>query len=113
VITGTAVTMAPVDKIRRMRVALPEVELHRHDRYQELVARAVELGPIPTAVVHPCDRAALEGAVRAAEARLIVPVLVGPQATIRTLASSLGLDVATYEIVDTENSLLWPPRPSP
>jgi phosphotransacetylase len=87
-----------------MRVALPDVQLRRHDRYQELVARAAELGAIPTAVVYPCDRAALEGAVRAAEARLIVPVLVGPQATIRTLAASLGLDVAAFEIVDAENS---------
>src|SRR5208337_1623280 len=33
VITGTAVTMAPTEKIRRPRVALPEVEILRHDRY--------------------------------------------------------------------------------
>lgn len=33
VITGTAVTMAPTEKIRRPRVTLPEVQLRRHDKY--------------------------------------------------------------------------------
>ena len=56
VITGTAVTMAPADKIRRPRVVLPEVQLLRHDRYAEFVTRCAKLGAIPTAVVHPCDR---------------------------------------------------------
>src|SRR5208337_1796322 len=39
VISGTAVTMAPTEKIRRPRVPLPEVQLRRHDRYQELISR--------------------------------------------------------------------------
>ncbi len=104
VITGTAVTMAPAEKIRRPRSELPEIQLRRHDRYQELIARCAELEPIPTAVVHPCDRAALEGAARAAEARLICPLLVGPEAKIRSVASSEGIDIAAYEIVDAEHS---------
>jgi phosphate acetyltransferase len=104
VIAGTAVTIAPTEKIRRPRVALPEVQLRRHDKYQQLVARCAELEPIPTAVVHPCDRVSLEGAMRAAEARLIVPVLVGPEAKIRAVASTERLDIAGYEIVDAEHS---------
>ncbi|HVM80502.1 MAG TPA: bifunctional enoyl-CoA hydratase/phosphate acetyltransferase [Stellaceae bacterium] len=104
VITGTAVTMAPTEKIRRLRVALPEVQLQRHDKYQQLIARCAELESIPTAVAHPCDPEALEGAVRAAEARLIAPILVGPQAQIRALASSLGFGIDKYEIVDAEHS---------
>jgi phosphotransacetylase len=104
VITGTAVTIAPTEKIRRPRVALPEVQVRRHDKYQRLLDRCAELEPIATAVVHPCDRMSLEGAVRAAEARLIVPILVGPQAKIRSVASSGNIDVARYEIVDTEHS---------
>jgi len=104
VITGTAVTMAPTEKIRRPRVTLPEVELRRHDKYQQLIARCAELEPVPTAVAHPCDQEALEGAIRAAEARLISPILVGPGAQIRSLASSLGLGIDKYEIVDAEHS---------
>jgi phosphate acetyltransferase len=104
VITGTAITMAPTEKIRRPRVALPEVQLRRHDRYEQLIARCAGLDPIPTAIVHPCDRASLEGAVRAAAARLITPLLVGPEAKIRSVASSQGIDIAAYEIVGTEHS---------
>jgi phosphotransacetylase/acyl dehydratase len=104
VVTGTAVTMAPAEKIRRPRVALPALQLRRHDRYQQLVSLCASLEPIPTAVVHPCDQTSLEGAVRAAEARLIVPVLVGPEAKIRSVAQSQGLDITPYEIVSTEHS---------
>lgn len=104
VITGTAVVIAPTEKVRRPRIALPEVQLRRHDKYQELITRCAELEPIPTAVVHPCDRASLEGAIRAAEAHLISPVLVGPEAKIRSVASAEGIDIARYEIVGTEHS---------
>jgi phosphotransacetylase/acyl dehydratase len=104
VINGTAITMAPTEKIRRARTALPELMLRRHDHYQELIARCAGLEPIPTAVVHPCDSVALESAVRAAEARLITPILVGPGAQIRALATSLGMDIASFEIVEAEHS---------
>jgi phosphotransacetylase/acyl dehydratase len=104
VITGTAVTIAPTEKIRRPRVPLPEVQLRRHDRYQELIARCAELEPIPTGIVHPCDWPALEGAIRAAEARLITPILVGPEPQIRSVAASQGINIDKYELVGTENS---------
>jgi len=104
VITGSATTIAPIEKIRRPRAALPEVQLRRHDRYEQLIARCAALEPIRTAVVHPCDQSSLEGAVRAAEARLIVPLLVGPETKIRSVASSHGIDIAGYEIVAVEHS---------
>jgi phosphate acetyltransferase len=104
VITGTAVTMAPTEKIRRRRVTLPEVQLRRHDKYQQFISRCAELGPVPTAVVHPCDRAALEGAIRAAEAHFILPILVGPKTKIRSVAAAERIDIAGYEIVDSEHS---------
>jgi phosphate acetyltransferase len=104
VITGTAVTMAPTEKIHRPRVTLPEVQLRRHDNYQQFISRCAELGPIPTAVVHPCDRASLEGAIRAAEGHLILPILVGPETKIRSVAAAERIDIARYEIVDSEHS---------
>ena len=104
VITGTAVTLAPTEKIRRARVTLPEVQLRRHDKYQQFVDRCAKLGAVPTAVVHPCDRTSLEGAIQAAEAHLISPVLVGPEARIRSVAAAERIDIARYEIVDSEHS---------
>jgi phosphate acetyltransferase len=104
VITGTTVTMAPTEKIRRPRVTLPEVQLRRHDKYQQFISRCAELGPIPTAVVHPCDRSSLEAAIRAAEEHFILPILVGPETKIRSVAAAERIDVARYEIVDSEHS---------
>jgi phosphate acetyltransferase len=54
--------------------------------------------------VHPCDRPSLEGVVRAAEAQLIIPILVGPEAGIRSVAASHGFDIGAYEIVGAEHS---------
>jgi len=68
------------------------------------MARCAKLEPIPTAIVHPCDEVSLKGAVRAAEARLISPVLVGPEAQIRSVASSHGMNIAPFEIIGTERS---------
>jgi len=104
VIRGTATVMAPAEKIRRPRIPLPEVQLRRHDKYKQLIARCAELEPIPTAVVHPCDRAALEGAIGGAEARLILPILVGPEAKIRSVAVSEGIDIKSHQIIDAEHS---------
>jgi phosphate acetyltransferase len=104
VMSGTATTRAPTEKIRRPRTELPEVQLRRHDRYQELIDRCAGLEPLPTAVVHPCDEVSLAGAVRAAQARLIKPVLIGPEAKIRSLAAAEGIDLSAYEIVGAEHS---------
>src|SRR5437762_814930 len=38
----------------------------RHAKYRQLIAHCQTLAPMPTAVVHPCDRNSLEGAVEAA-----------------------------------------------
>jgi phosphate acetyltransferase len=75
-----------------------------HAKLAALVARCAALPPLPTAVVHPCDVPSLEGALRAAEAGLIAPVLVGPLARIRATAAGARLDLAAWSIVDTPHS---------
>jgi phosphotransacetylase len=60
-----------------------------------------ELEPIRTAVVDPRDYASLEGAIHASEARLINPVLVGPEKDIQSVAASASLDITGWEIIDT------------
>ena len=71
---------------------------------QILLGRCRALPPLPTAIVHPCDAASLEGAVLAARQGLIRPILVGPEARIRAAAEKAGLDLAGVEIVATPHS---------
>ena len=57
-----------------------------------------------TAVAHPCDESSLTAAVEAAEADLIRPVLVGPEAKVRAVAGQFGLDIRPYPLVDAPHS---------
>jgi phosphotransacetylase len=68
-------------------------------RLEGLIERCEGLKPMLTGVVHPCSADALAGAVEAAEAGLIVPVLFGPEAQIRQIADHARLDIAKYRIV--------------
>ena len=76
----------------------------RHDKYERLIALTRENPAIPTAVAHPCDESSLRGAVEAAEAGIIVPILVGPAEKIRAVAEKAGLNIAPYEIVEAPHS---------
>jgi len=106
VITGTAVVLAPAQKIRRERQILPTVRLlDSYARYyRKLIERTRSLEPLRTAVVHPCDKVSLMGAIGAAEAGLIVPILVGPESRIRAVAEAEGVDLSPCTIVSTEHS---------
>jgi phosphate acetyltransferase len=86
---------------------------HRGDRpfaappptkYERLVARAKEVPAARTIVVHPCDETSLRGPVEAAEAGLIVPILVGPAARIQAVAREHGLKIDSFEIIDAAHS---------
>jgi phosphate acetyltransferase len=79
-------------------------EHDRHDKYERLLAATHGFSPLSTAVAHPCDESSLRGALDAAEARLIVPILVGPKAKIAAVAQKFGLDITGLEIVDTPHS---------
>jgi phosphotransacetylase len=76
----------------------------RHDKYERLIALTRENPAILTAVAHPCDDSSLRGAIEAAEAGLIVPILVGPAGKIRAVAEKSGLDITPYEIIDASHS---------
>jgi phosphate acetyltransferase len=76
-----------------------------HAKYERLIARAKEVPPATTVVVHPCDESSLRGTVEAAEAGLIVPTLVGPTKKIGAVAREHGLDIRRYEIVDVAHSM--------
>jgi phosphate acetyltransferase len=76
----------------------------KHAKYGRLIEFCKTLAPTPTAVVHPCDQASLEGAIEAARLGLIAPILVGPRERIEALAASLGTDLAGVQIVDAPHS---------
>lgn len=100
VISGTAYVRAPESKIRRRRMVLPDVRVARHNGLDAVVARARTGPALATAVLFPVDAAALSATVAAAQAGLIVPVLIGPAARIRDVAKSATLDIAAYPLLD-------------
>ena len=105
VVLGTAEVLAPAEKIRTRRVDLPGVTISDKDsRLQALIARAKGLPAIDMAVVHPCDIESLKGALMSAEAGLIDPILIGPEAKIRAIASESGLDLKQHRIVNVKHS---------
>lgn len=73
-------------------------------KYERLLARCEGLSPVPTAVAHPCEATALEGAVEAAQKGLIAPLLVGPATKIAEIAASSGIDLSNLQIVDAPHS---------
>jgi phosphate acetyltransferase len=79
-------------------------QLQRHEKYERLIAATKGLPALPTAVAHPCDESSLRGALEAAKANIITPILVGPRERIRGTAKSLDLDIEGIDIVDAPQS---------
>ena len=105
VISGSAQVIAPTEKVKRPRAVLPEVRLFDPGaRLRELTARAKGLVPLRMGVVHPVDGNSLRGAIDAAQEGLITPVLIGPEAKIRSAAAAEKIDLSPYELVATEHS---------
>ena len=73
-------------------------------KYERLIARAKQVPAATTIVVHPCDETSLRGPIEAAQAGIIVPVLVGPAAKISAVAREHRLDISRFEIVDAPHS---------
>jgi phosphate acetyltransferase len=95
VIDGVADVIAPPEKIKRAAVELPEIHLEEPGyRHRQLIAQAASHAPIRTAVVYPVDQVSLAGAVEAAKAKLIVPLLIGPPNAIADAAKTANIDLA-------------------
>jgi phosphate acetyltransferase len=59
---------------------------------------------VPTILAYPCDESSLRGATEAADAGIIVPILVGPAAKIAAVAREHGLDIGRFRIVDAPDA---------
>jgi phosphate acetyltransferase len=75
-----------------------------HSKYDRLIAIAKGVPPVATLVAHPCDETSLRGAVEAAQAGLIKPILVGPKHKIEAVAREHHIDIGPYQIVDVPHS---------
>jgi phosphotransacetylase len=73
-------------------------------RYQGMIVRATSKPAVNTAVVWPCDEVSLGGAIQAYNDKLIVPVLVGSEAKIRSVADALKIDLTDIRIIDVSDS---------
>ncbi|MEP7208147.1 MAG: bifunctional enoyl-CoA hydratase/phosphate acetyltransferase [Casimicrobiaceae bacterium] len=103
-VEGVATIAAPERRIAYSDLATPAVVLRRNDGFARLLQRCEGLLPVRCAVVHPCDRDSLRGAVEAAKRGLIVPIMVGPEAKIRAAATDAGIDLADYRLEFTPHS---------
>lgn len=102
---GEAVVVAPTVKVRREKIQAPRIQLFDPDsRLKALLALGAHLEPVSCGIVHPCEEGALQGAIESAEAGLIRPVLIGPEARIRSIAEEHHLDIKDFEIVNTPHS---------
>ena len=106
VLEGEALVLAPSKKISWDAQPLPEIQIktpdHNYDQW--LLNKTTGLKPLRVAVVHPVDIYSLVGAVEAAKAGIIEPVLVGPEDKIRKVAEDAHIDLDSYEIVSTPHS---------
>jgi len=97
IFNGTAQVTAPVKKLRWSTMPVPQVIVSNpYRRYHEMIAR--------TAIVWPCDEVSLGGAMQAFKDKLIIPVLVGSEEKIRSVAKTLEIDLGETLIVDVADS---------
>jgi len=105
VLSGSVRVLAPPEKVRRPRASLPEIHVHEHGVwYRHLLDQTSGVAPIRMGVVHPVDSNALLGAIEAAQADLIIPVLIGPADRIQAVALAQDVDISAYRLVPTEHS---------
>jgi phosphate acetyltransferase len=104
VVEGLATVLAPTEKIKVARTALPIVDIQHHDRFLATIEACRSLAPIRTAVVHPVQANVLEAVNDSVKAGLIIPILIGPLARIESAALEAGIDLSQWETIDTEHS---------
>ncbi|WP_319411890.1 bifunctional enoyl-CoA hydratase/phosphate acetyltransferase [uncultured Cohaesibacter sp.] len=102
-VKGSADVMPPQRRGDQPGRILPQFLSVAHDQLASLQAQCGALDPLPTAVIYPCDRIALESACEGARLGLIKPVLVGPQDVITAIARENDLDIGAFRLVDARH----------
>ncbi|MGB3450831.1 MAG: bifunctional enoyl-CoA hydratase/phosphate acetyltransferase [Giesbergeria sp.] len=105
VLHGMAQVIAPTQKVRLPKPQAPQIQLFDPQaRFQDLLALGQGLSAERCAVVHPCDTDSLRGAIDAAQYGLIIPVFIGPQARLRSVAEAADIDLNGIEIINVPHS---------
>lgn len=106
VIEGEALVKAPPEKISWKATPLPEIRMNASDDgfAERLLGKACKQKPLKVAVVHPVDIHSLAGAIEAAHAGVIEPILVGPESKIRKTAEDAHIDLDSYVLFSTQHS---------
>jgi phosphate acetyltransferase len=73
-------------------------------KYEHLIARAKQVSPAQTIVVHPCDETSLRGAVEAADLGIIKTILVGPAVKINKVAKEHRIEIGGFQVIDAPHS---------
>ncbi|SFA58054.1 phosphate butyryltransferase [Paracoccus halophilus] len=102
---GEAVLQAPQRKFDRDGIEVPGLLVERHRHFDMLLEQARPLPAIPTAVICPDEPNSLGGALKAMEAGIITPILIGDAAAIRGAAETLGRALDGVEIIDIKGDL--------
>jgi phosphate acetyltransferase len=103
-VAGTVTVEAPTSRLVYDNIKPPEFELRWGDAFAQLIKGCQGCEPIPCAIVHPCDKDSLMGAIEAARRGFIIPVLVGPEDKIRKAAEEAQIDLGPYRIVTSAYS---------
>src|SRR5580700_11171091 len=70
--------------------------------FHQFIERCKDLPAVTSAVVWPMTDVALRGTVEAADANLILPTLIGPEAGMKALAKKIGVDISAFPILNAE-----------
>lgn len=104
VIEGLATVLAPTKKIRVAKADLPHIEIHNHDRFKAIIESCKDMKPIRTAIVHPVKANVIRAVYDSVKANLIIPVLIGPKAKIKSGAKEAQIDISKWELIETAHS---------
>jgi len=104
VLSGTMEVSVLTQKFSVQRMEEPTISVQEHDSYEAILKACKRLPAVVTAVAHPCDESSLRALMDAAEAGLILPILVGPAERIRKVAREFGFDISRFRIENTPHS---------
>ncbi|WP_081423756.1 bifunctional enoyl-CoA hydratase/phosphate acetyltransferase [Celeribacter ethanolicus] len=99
-VEGEAEVFAPTEKHSFDIHDVPGLTVESHRHFDKLLEMAEALPAVRMAVVAPEEENSLRGALMAAQHRLIIPVLIGSETKIRSVAGQNGLSLDGVEIVD-------------
>lgn len=103
-VSGIVTVAAPVKRVTYSELAPPRIAMRRGDAFIDLFRTCEKISPVPCAVIHPCDRDSLVGALQAAQHGFIDPILIAPRAKLFDLAEKEGIDISKYRFIDVPHS---------